>query len=310
MKAYLDSAGSVRLFRPSLNVARFNRSASRLAMPNVDMDDFLYCLGKMVLLDKHCIPNSSDQHSLYIRPTMISTNPVLGVFPSKMARLFVITSPSGAYFPTGFKAISLFASSSYVRAWPGGAGSAKVGGNYAPTLRVAQTAQQFGCSQVLWLLDGYCQEVGTMNIFFMIRNSDNKLELITPPLDGCILPGVTRQSILDLARHWDDFKVSERPLAIREVVRLSRAGRIVEAFGAGTAATVCPIDRIRFEGEDYMIPLDADDPEAGAGPVTHRFYSALSEIQRGRSTDFPVTPDGEWSVPIEPIVEAVDAHLE
>lgn len=294
MKAFASEDGNIRLFRPSLNMQRFNRSASRLHLPNFDENDLHECLQSLIRLDQRWVPRQSG-YSLYIRPSLIATSPRLGVFPSKMAKLFIITSPCGLYFPGGFKAIKLYANNHFVRAWPGGAGDCKVGGNYAPTLKVSSTAAQYGCSQVLWLLNNEVQEVGTTNIFFVIRKNDGGLELVTPPLTGTILPGVTRQSFLDITRHWGEFEVNERVITIQEVRDLCFEGKIVEAFCSGTAAVLTPIKGIYFEGNEMAIPLNPEDPSAQVGPIAARLHKTLLAIQYGQTTDYPKTADGPWN---------------
>ena len=304
LKAFSSECGDIRLFRPSLNMHRFNKSASRLHLPNFDENDLLECVRKLVAVDQRWVPRGFG-YSLYIRPTLIATSPRLGVFPSKLAKLFVITSPCGLYFPGGFKAIKLYANNHFVRAWPGGAGDCKVGGNYAPTLRVSSTAAEFGCSQVLWLLDNHVQEVGTTNIFFLIK-AQGKYELVTPPLSGTILPGVTRQSCLDLSRHWGNIKVSERPITIQEIRDLCLSGRMVEAFCTGTAAVVTPVKGIYFEGDHLDIPLDPADKNNQIGPFAKMFHQSLLEIQHGRTSAFPATSDGEWN-PLLAMTQPLDA---
>lgn len=293
MKAYANEQGEIRLFRPTLNMSRLNKSASRLHLPNFNEDELLRCIEALVTLDQRWVPRGIG-YSLYLRPLLIGTTPKLGVFPSKEAKLMVIASPCGLYFPGGFKAIKLYANPHFVRAWPGGAGDCKVGGNYAPTLRVASTAAKYGCSQVLWLANGMVQEVGTTNIFFLIKNGSG-LELVTPPLTGTILPGVTRQTVLDLARHWNQFEVSEREISIFEIRDLILENKVVEAFCTGTAAVLTPVKGVYFQGAHLDIPLDPSKPESQIGPISHSFHRRLLEIQHGHSTDFPVTPDGPWS---------------
>ena len=203
--------------------------------------------------------------------------------PSNKALLFVICSPVGPYYKTGFSAVSLYADKNYVRAWPGGTGDSKVGGNYAPGIRPQIEVAKDGYQQILWLFGKTDQitEVGTMNFFAFLTNEKGEKELVTPPLDGTILPGVTRDSILQLAREWGEFKVSERPINMAEIVKAVQESRCHELFGAGTAAIVSPIKKIFYEGKDVHIPLDPKDPKSQAGPLTKRIADTIMGIQYG-----------------------------
>lgn len=290
MKAYKDANGKIRLFRPDLNMQRMTASMKKLSMPELDQEGFLKCIERLVKEEQSWIPEG-EGFSLYLRPTVIATHPYLGVAQTKSIKLFCITCPVGPYYPEGFKPVRLLAESDAVRAWPGGIGDAKVGGNYAPTIRVQVSAASKGFSQVLWLFGDKKEvtEVGTMNFFAFWVNEKGKKELVTPPLDGTILPGVTRQSILDLARTWKEFDVSERKFTIHDIVKASKENRLLEAFGAGTAAVVSPIKALSFEGEELKVPLDPKDPSAGAGPMAKRFWNELTSIQYGK-VDHP------WSV--------------
>lgn len=283
MKAYRDAKGRVRLFRPDLNMKRMAHSMDRLSLPPLDQDAWQHLISKLVLTDQDWIPEG-EGFSLYIRPTVIGTQPTLGVSESKHCKLFTICCPVGPYYPEGFKPVRLWAETENVRAWPGGVGAAKVGGNYAPTIRVQAAGAKKGYSQVLWLFGAEKQvtEVGTMNFFVLWKRKDGEKELITAPLDGTILPGVTRQSILDLARTWGEFKVTEGKFSIHELIAAVKEGRLIEAFGAGTAAVVSPVKCINFEGKDYDIPLNPANPSAGAGPLTQRVWDSLSAIQYGK----------------------------
>ena len=227
---------------------------------------------------------------MYIRPTVISTHPYLGVAAPDEILLYVITCPVGPYYTSGFAPIRLTADTQYVRAWPGGTGGAKVGGNYAPTMKPQNDAVKRGYSQVLWLFgdEGEITEVGAMNVFFFLEKGDGsgRRELVTPPLTrGDILPGVTRQSIIDLSKSWGEFDVVERSITMPEVRNAALEGRLIEAFGAGTAAVVTPISHIEYEGKDVEIPATGD--------LTKRLFSDLMGIQYGRIEG----PDG-WSVKI------------
>lgn len=232
---------------------------------------------------------------------MIGTQESLGVSASDRALLFVIGCPVGPYYKTGFAAVKLKATTEYVRAWPRGTGDAKIGGNYAPGLLPQLLAARQGYQQNLWLFGGnvylserkttklitissddhQLTEVGAMNLFILWKNEQNELELITPPLDGAILPGVTRDSILSLARSWNEFKVTEGKVTMPQLRDAVKAGRVLEMFGAGTACIVSPIKVIEYLGEDLQIPLDPKDPNSQAGPYTKRFNDAIMDIQYG-----------------------------
>jgi len=228
---------------------------------------------------------------------MIGTDPTLGVANSNSAKLFVLTGPVGAYYPTGFQPISLLADSTFIRAFPGGVGSYKMGCNYAPTILIGRIAGEMGCQQVLWLYDRdeKLTEVGTMNIFIYWVNELGEHELITPPLkDGLILPGVTRDSLLAIARNWGEFQVTERYPTMEEVRRACAEQRILQIFGAGTACVVSPVGRILYRNpntnqyEDLLIPTMTSKAN-----VMQRFYDTIMDIQYGR-IDMP-----EWTTLVE-----------
>jgi branched-chain amino acid aminotransferase len=287
MKAYKDKSGSVRLFRPEENMRRMNTSAQRLALPSIPEADFLQAIKTLLKVDQEWIPQEKG-YSLYIRPTMIATTALLGVSPPKDALLYVILSPVGPYYPTGFKPISLLADTMHVRAWPGGPGGFKIGANYAPTIQPAREASVRGFQQILWLLDDYVTEVGTMNLFCYWTNEVGEKELITAPLDGTILPGVTRSSILDLAKQWNEFKVSERRWTIKELVKALNDKRVFEVFGAGTAAIVAPVSGFEYKGSYYNIPCKDNI----AGDLTQRLLSTITSIQYGET-------QSPWSVVVD-----------
>ena len=288
MKAYVGVDNKVRLFRPNLNLDRFSRSSARSALPSFDKEELFKCLKKLVSVEKDWIPKSTSA-SLYIRPTFIGTEPTLGVSATNQAKLFIITSPTGPYFPTGFKPVTLWADKKYIRAFPGGVGNFKVGSNYGPTIFVSIQAQKQGCQQVLWLFgdDEYLTEAGTMNVFSVIKNDQGETELVTPPLDGTILEGVTRQSILDLARKWGKVKVSERPMKMKELVHLLENNRLMEMFGSGTACVVCPIEALLYNGKKLQIPTMNN-----GAPLMSRFSKELNDIHYGRTQH-------EWAPLIE-----------
>lgn len=225
---------------------------------------------------------SQNGYSLYIRPAMIATNECIGISYPDRALLFVICSPVGPYFRSGFKAIRLLAENKYVRAWPGGTGAFKIGANYGPTILPQIQAAERNFQQILWLFGPKddITEVGSMNCFIVIKNKDGTVELVTPPLaDGTILPGVTRDSILSLTRNWINFSVSERRIEMSEFVEAHKEGRILEMFGSGTAAIVCPVSCLHYKGKDYEIPLNPDDPTKQTGPITERIFNSITEIQ-------------------------------
>lgn len=272
MKASRTPDGRVLIFRPEMNARRMNLSAERFCMPAFPEDLFLEGLQKLLQLDADWIP-TAEGSSLYIRPTMFATDAQLGVKPSDSYRFFIITSPVGAYYD---KPIRLRAETEYVRAVRGGVGEAKGAGNYAAALLATKEAQAAGFDQVLWL-DGlefkYIQEVGTMNIFFII---DDKI--VTPATDGAILKGITRDSLLRFFRE-KGFAVEERPVSIHELVDAYHAGKLQDAFGAGTAAVISHISEIAYGTELIKLP-----------PVETRTISLLAKdeingLRSGRITD-------------------------
>ena len=275
MKAYRGKDGSVYLFRPADNFKRMNDSAERLCMPTLDIDFVIDALKKLVVLEKDWIP-SGNGTSMYIRPTMIATEAFLGVKPAGEYMFYIIVGPVGAYYPQGFNPTKIYVTEEFVRAAVGGMGFCKAAGNYAASLLAGQKAGDLGYTQVLWL-DGiqrsYVEEVGTSNIFFIIGD-----ELITPPLAGTILPGVTRDSVIKIAKHWG-VKVSERPLSIDEVIGASKNGTLKEAFASGTAAVVSPVGLIFFRGREYSIN------GGQIGELTTKLYNEILQIQYGEKED-------------------------
>ncbi|KAI1208302.1 branched-chain-amino-acid aminotransferase [Annulohypoxylon truncatum] len=253
MKAYRDARGAIRLFRPDKNMERFNRSAARIALPTFEPTALIDLIARFAKLEERFIPNERG-YSLYLRPTLIGTQKTLGISAPGSALLFVIASPVGPYYPTGFKAVSLEATDYAVRAWPGGVGDKKLGANYAPCIVPQMEAAGRGYQQNLWLFgpEEYVTEVGTMNLFVAIRNAETgQKELITAPLDGTILEGVTRDSILSLAREKlapEGWLISERKITMKQLHEASLDGRLMEVFGAGTAAIVSPVRKISWRG--------------------------------------------------------------
>lgn len=267
MKAYKDTAGNVRLFRPDKNMARFNKSTARIALPTFDSKNLIELIGKFVQTEERFIPKTKG-YSLYLRPTMIGTQRTLGVGPPGSALLFVIASPVGPYYPTGFKAVSLEATDYAVRAWPGGVGDKKLGANYAPCIVPQLEAAKRGFHQNLWLFgeEEYVTEVGTMNMFVAMKNKETgQNELFTAPLDGTILEGVTRDSILSLAKEKlvpEGWKIREEKYTMFDLDTAEKEGRLIEAFGAGTAAIVSPVRKISWKGKLINCGL-REDQEAG-----------------------------------------------
>jgi len=292
MKAYRDDEGNVRMFRPDCNMERMNTSMERLALPNFDGDGLVECMKELLKIDKDWIPQG-EGYSLYIRPTGISTHPCVGVARAASAKIYVILSPVGPYYPEGFAPVKLLAGDEYVRAWPGGTGDTKIGGNYGPTILPQSEAAAKGFQQLMWLFaDGdehLVTEVGTMNVMFVWTNLDGELELVTAPLNrGDILPGVTRRSVLELVEGWGTMKVTERNITMREVVAAVDEGRMVEAFGCGTAVVVSPIELINYNGKDLQIPLELGN----VGKTAQRLWDEITGIQLGRI-------EHEWSVKVE-----------
>ncbi|KAJ5610023.1 hypothetical protein N7510_006742 [Penicillium lagena] len=283
MKAYKDSNGGIRLFRPNKNMERLNKSSSRIALPTVDGEALTKLIGDFVKLDSRFIPDARG-YSLYLRPTMIGTQKTLGVGPPGSALLFVIASPVGPYYPTGFKAISLEATDYAVRAWPGGVGDKKLGANYAPCIKPQLEAASRGFQQNLWLFgeEEYVTEVGTMNLFIALKNKETgQKELITAPLDGTILEGVTRDSVLALARERLEPKgwaISERKIRMAEVAEAAQEGRMIEVFGAGTAAIVSPVRNISYQGKLVDCGLKKNEE---AGEIALQMKHWIEAIQYG-----------------------------
>ncbi|GAB4526911.1 MAG: branched-chain amino acid aminotransferase [Anaerolineae bacterium] len=275
LKAYHLPDDGIALFRPDKNIERMNASARRMVMPEVDPDLFFQAMRELILLDRDWIPRSEGT-SLYIRPTMIANEPALGVRPSNQYLFYIITGPVGAYYPEGFKPTRIYVTDEYVRAAKGGSGAAKTSGNYGNTLLAARQAAAQGYTQVLWL-DArerkYVEEVGTSNIFFLVGD-----ELVTPPLEGTILPGITRDSVIQLARSWG-LNVSERPITIDEVIEGCRSGTLKEMFATGTAAVISPVGEIGYRGDVFRVA------DGGTGELSQTLYEELTSIQYGRRAD-------------------------
>jgi branched-chain amino acid aminotransferase len=271
MKAYRNQQGGVQLFRPQENFKRLNASNRKLCIPEVDEAFALNALKQLLTVEKGWIP-SAPGTSLYIRPTIIATDPFLGVRASFTYRFFIILSPVGAYYAEGFNPVKIMVTKEHVRAVRGGVGDTKTLGNYAASLLAGDRAHKAGYTQVLWL-DGveqkYVEEVGAMNIFFVIGN-----ELITPMLSGSILPGITRDSVLALGQSWG-MNVSERKISIDEVIDAHTSGQLKEIFGSGTAAVISPVGELKYE--ETVITVG----DGQVGPMAHKFFQSLQDIQYG-----------------------------
>lgn len=275
LKAYRAQDDKIYLFRPEENFHRLNSSCERMSIPQMDEGLLMESLLQLVALERDWVP-SAENSSLYIRPFIISTEPKLGVKASDNYMYMVILSPSGPYYPTGLDPVSIYVEKEYVRAVRGGTGMAKTAGNYACALKAQEVAHEQGYSQVLWL-DGverrYIEEVGAMNMFFKIGD-----EVITPALVGSILPGITRKSVIELLRSWG-VPVSERRIAIDEIEQFYKEGKLLEAFGTGTAAVISPVGELRHG--DIVMSIN----DGKTGELSLRLYKSLTDLQWGRGED-------------------------
>ena len=283
LKAYRTDSGKIQLFRPKDNFARMNRSCRLVCIPEFDEAFALDSLKELLRIEERWVP-SLFETSLYIRPTVIAMDPFLGVRESFTYRYFIILSPVGVYYPEGFNPVKIWVTQNHVRAVRGGVGEAKTPANYAASLYAGAQAHKKGYTQVLWL-DGierkYIEEVGSMNIFFVIDD-----EIITPELQGSVLPGITRDSVIQLAKRWG-IKVSERRISIDDVISAHSTGKLQEIFGSGTAAVISPVGEIKYRDQNLSVG------DGKVGPVSMRLYTALTDIQYGKSED----PMG-WIEPI------------
>lgn len=275
MKAYRTASGDIRLFRPEKNMARLNSSNDRLCIPPIDEAFAVHAVKELVGIDKDWVPHQAGT-SLYIRPFIIAIDPHVGVHPAKHLLFIIILSPVGAYYPQGLDPVDIYVENQYVRAVRGGMGFVKTAGNYAASLKAQEEAEKQNYTQVLWL-DGverkYIEEVGTMNVFFVIDG-----EVVTPSLDGSTLPGITRMSSIELMRSWG-MQVTERKLSIEEVYEAAQNGKLDEAFGTGTAAVISPIGSLKW-GEN-MMHINGGK----IGPISQRLYDELTGIQFGTKPD-------------------------
>lgn len=275
LKAFRTKTGDVQLFRPKKNFERLNNSNQRIVIPPIDEDFVLEAIKKLVDIDRDWVPSAFGT-SLYIRPFIIATEPYLGVAPSKHYKFITILSPVGSYYKEGINPVKIAVENTFARTVKGGTGEAKTGGNYAASLKAQEVVAKEGFSQVLWL-DGvekkYIEEVGSMNVFFKING-----EVVTPALNGSILPGITRDSVIQLLKHWN-IPVTERRISMQELADAHEAGTLEEAFGSGTAAVISPIGLLSWNGKEYQIN------NGETGEISKKVYDTITGIQYGRVED-------------------------
>ena len=289
LKAYRNRSkgNAVNLFRVHDNAARFNRSAARLDLPQLEEGVFVKAIEGLIMLDRHWVPQTYGT-SLYIRPTMIATEPYIGLKSAAEVLFFIISGPVGAYYPEGFNPIRITVNDRFSRAGPGGLGAAKTAANYAASLLAEKNASQRGFAQVLWLdatKRRYIEEVGSMNILFKING-----RVITPPPSDTILAGITKDSVLALLKHWQ-IPCEEYRLSIDEVLEAHANGTLEEVFGAGTAAVITPVSHLEYQDKLYNI---GGRSNAEAGPVSLRLFEELTAIHYGNTSD----PFG-WITPLQ-----------
>ena len=275
LKAYKTPEGRICLFRPRDNFERMNRSAKGMCIPQIDVDLVMDAMKQLIKVEEKWIPETLGT-SLYIRPTIIASDPFLGVRASFTYKFYIILSSVGAYYAEGLNPVKIWVAKDHVRAVRGGVGEFKTAGNYAASLIASEKAKIDGYAQVLWL-DAierkYIEEVGAMNIFFLMDD-----ELVTPNLTGSILPGITRYSVISLAKKWG-MNIVERKISIDEVFEAHEQGKLKEVFGSGTAAVISPVGEIRYG--DKMISIGDGTP----GETAMKFYNALTDIQYGKAED-------------------------
>ena len=280
LKAYRWADGSIVAFRPEANAARLQSSARRLAMPELPDELFMESLSQLIAVDSAWVPAAGGEEALYLRPFVIATESGLGVRPSKGYRYLLIASPAGSYFKGGISPVTVWVSTQYVRASPGGTGAAKFGGNYAASLLAQAEAADNGCDQVVWLDAAerrFVEEMGGMNIFFVF-GSGGAARLVTPELSGSLLPGITRNSLLQLAIDAG-FTVEERKIDIGEWQKKAAAGEITEVFACGTAAVITPVGRVIYGDNEFTMA------DGQPGEVTMALRDTLTGIQRGTFAD-------------------------
>ena len=275
LKAYRADDGRALLFRPDMNAKRTNNTNKRLCIPEIPVEDFIQAVQAVVKVDEAWIPNKPGT-SLYIRPFIIATDPFLGVRPSDTYMFVIILSPVGAYYPEGLNPVKIWIEDDYVRAVKGGIGEAKTGGNYVASMAAQLKAHDEGYSQVLWL-DGverkYIEQVGAMNIFFKING-----KVLTPMLNGSILPGITRNSVIALCKEWG-YEVEERRISVDELYEASVNGTLEEVWGTGTAAVISPVGHLRFQDQVMQIK------DGGIGELSQKLYDTVTGIQLGKIED-------------------------
>lgn len=275
LKAYRDPEGNITLFRPEMNARRMINSNRRICMAELPEEMFVEAVEAIVKYEQDWIPTAKDT-SLYIRPFMFSSEAGVGVHPAKTYKFVIILSPVGNYYPEGVNPVKIWVEDEYVRAVKGGTGFTKCGGNYAASIAAQVKAESHGYTQVLWL-DGvhrkYVEEVGTMNVMFVINDT-----IVTAPLEGSVLPGVTRDSIIHILKDWG-YKVEERELSIDELMEAGRNGKLTEAFGTGTAAVISPVGQLYYKGEEIVIN------NFKTGDLTQKLYDTLTGIQWSRLED-------------------------
>lgn len=275
MKAFYVDENTISIFRPKDHHERFNNTSRRMCIPETDYDTFISALEELIKLDYKWVPKKNGT-ALYIRPVIFASDHFLAARSSNLFSFYIITSPVGAYYAEGFNPVSLTTTPEFVRAVKGGTGEAKTAGNYAASFLPAQNAAKNGFTQVLWLdakEHKYVEEVGTMNIHFIIDNT-----LVSPALSGSILPGVTRRSVLSLAKKWD-LNVEERKISIDEVFEAHANGSLKEVFGSGTAAVISPVGSIHHNGKTIEINNNE------TGPYAKKFFDEITDIQYGRKED-------------------------
>lgn len=284
LKAYKTADGKVQLFRPYMNAKRTNNTNDRLCIPAIDEDLFVEAIKALVKIDQDWIPEGEGT-ALYVRPFIFGDEPFLGVRSSNTYKFMIILSPVGPYFESGLAPTKMYVEDVYVRAVRGGTGEAKCGGNYGGSLKAQEIAHEKGYEQILWLdayEQKYIEEIGAANAFFVIDN-----EVVTSELNGSILPGITRDSIIALCKH-KGIKISERQISIDELEDAYRAGTLTEMFASGTAAIVSPVGELLYKGEDMIIN------ENKIGPIAQEMYDTIYGIQTGKIEDFM-----GWTVSVE-----------
>lgn len=275
LKAYRTEDGRVLLFRPEQNIKRLNRSCQRMSMPPLDEELVLEALTQLVELEKEWVPREKGT-SLYIRPFVIATEPSLGVKASKNYTFMIVLSPVGSYYGDQLQPINIYVEDEFVRAVNGGVGNAKTSGNYAASLQAQQKANELGYDQVLWLdaiEKKYAEEVGSMNIFFVING-----EVVTPALSGSILSGITRASAIELIRSWG-IPVREEKISIDDIYAASARGELTEVFGTGTAAVVTPVGELNIHGRTVIVN------DRQIGEISKKLYQTITDIQLGKVKD-------------------------